>query len=276
MAQLLVSVRDAAEARIALAGGAEIIDVKEPSRGSLGRADEAVWAEVAAVCDATGDSPKAALSVALGEAKDRPTLLETPLIPPGATWAKLGLSGTLPPDEPPAGDEKANGGEGPRWPWDWLDARFQYEAIAMEEGAFGWVAVAYADHAACAAPAPADVLAEASAVGCGVLLIDTFHKDGRGLFDHRSDEELTKLGDAAKAAGLRFALAGSLTLETVPRALACGADVIAVRGAACDGDRTGGLSEAKVRALKAIMASGGRQPPEPSAPERSGAERSAS
>ena len=36
--QLLVSVRSAEEARAALEGGAALIDVKEPSRGSLGSA----------------------------------------------------------------------------------------------------------------------------------------------------------------------------------------------------------------------------------------------
>ena len=35
--QLLVSVRDGREAATALAGGAEMIDAKEPSRGPLGR-----------------------------------------------------------------------------------------------------------------------------------------------------------------------------------------------------------------------------------------------
>ena len=39
--QLLVSVRDLGEAAAALAGGADLIDVKEPIRGPLGRADEA-------------------------------------------------------------------------------------------------------------------------------------------------------------------------------------------------------------------------------------------
>ena len=34
--RLLVSVRSAAEARAALSGGADIIDAKEPSLGSLG------------------------------------------------------------------------------------------------------------------------------------------------------------------------------------------------------------------------------------------------
>ncbi|MFH5805529.1 (5-formylfuran-3-yl)methyl phosphate synthase [Alienimonas sp. DA493] len=250
MAQLLVSVRDAAEARAALAGGADVIDVKEPARGSLGRADEAVWDEVAALCAADGDSSRAAVSVALGEAAERPSLLETPLIPAGVRWAKLGLAGLLPPDAPPV--------RNPQWVWDWLDARFQYEAIAAERRTFQWVAVAYADHAACDAPAPEAVLAEAAPAGCVALLVDTFHKDGRGLFDHLSDERLTELGEQARRRGLTFALAGSLTIEDVPRALACGAEIVAVRGAACDGDRTGRVSEAKVRALKDAVASGGR------------------
>ena len=46
MTRLLVSVRSAAEAEAALAGGAALIDVKEPDRGALGRADDAVIADV--------------------------------------------------------------------------------------------------------------------------------------------------------------------------------------------------------------------------------------
>ena len=46
MTRLLVSVRSAAEAEAALSGGASVIDVKEPTRGALGRADDAVIADV--------------------------------------------------------------------------------------------------------------------------------------------------------------------------------------------------------------------------------------
>ena len=45
---LLVSVRDADEAELAVTAGAAIIDVKEPTHGSLGRADVAVAAAVIA------------------------------------------------------------------------------------------------------------------------------------------------------------------------------------------------------------------------------------
>ena len=46
MTRLLVSVRSVEEAEAALAGGADLIDVKEPTRGSLGRADDAVIAAI--------------------------------------------------------------------------------------------------------------------------------------------------------------------------------------------------------------------------------------
>ncbi len=48
--RLLVSVVDAEEARVAAAAGADVIDVKDPSRGALGEAAPHV---VRAVRDAT-------------------------------------------------------------------------------------------------------------------------------------------------------------------------------------------------------------------------------
>ena len=62
MTQLLVSVRDAEEAAIALLAGADVIDLKEPSAGSLGAVCPQVAAEVAECVDA--ERP---LSIALGE-----------------------------------------------------------------------------------------------------------------------------------------------------------------------------------------------------------------
>ena len=62
MTRLLVSVRDASEALAALAGGADIIDVKEPTRGSLGMADGDA---VAGVVEAVGE--RVPVSAALGE-----------------------------------------------------------------------------------------------------------------------------------------------------------------------------------------------------------------
>src|SRR6478735_1969877 len=62
---LLVSVRSAAEALAALAGGADVIDVKEPNRGSLGAADDETISDI--VRAVAGRAP---VSAALGELVD--------------------------------------------------------------------------------------------------------------------------------------------------------------------------------------------------------------
>src|SRR4051812_30438336 len=80
---LLVSVRSAAEAEAALAGGADLIDVKEPARGPLGRADDAVIDAV--VASVAGRRP---VSAALGELAERGGPL-----PAGCRYVKWGLAG---------------------------------------------------------------------------------------------------------------------------------------------------------------------------------------
>src|SRR4051794_40361758 len=63
--KLLVSVRSAEEALAALEGGADLIDVKEPNRGPLGRADDEVIEAVIKAVDG-----RAPVSAAMGELKD--------------------------------------------------------------------------------------------------------------------------------------------------------------------------------------------------------------
>ncbi len=153
MAALLVSVRSSAEAATALAGGAHVLDVKEPSRGPLGMAAPAVWR---AVRDrAPADRP---VSVALGELLD----WERPgAIPPssddfvGICYRKLGLAGA---------------GKLPDWP-----ARWQFLRDSWGHGP-PWIAVIYADWQIAHAPHPAEVLDVARTTGCAGLLIDTWSK----------------------------------------------------------------------------------------------------
>ena len=262
--QLLVSVRDAAEAAAALAGGADVVDVKEPARGALGAADPAVWAAVLREC-----AGRAAVSVALGEAG--PVL---DAVPPDA-WCGAAPGGVLdgfgaPPRVPlPAGVRWAKlGPAGLVADWNrasdvWY-ARERFVPPPAAAGPFGWAAVAYADHAAADAPPPGVVMTCETRDGTGagrVFLVDTFLKDGRGLFDHLGERGAAELCDRAKELGFAVALAGSLRLADVPRAVACGADVVAVRGAACDGGRVGRVSEDKVRALKEILGERGASAP---------------
>src|SRR5262249_16429846 len=65
MTRLLVSVRSLQQANSALESGVGLIDVKEPARGSLGRADDSVLVGIVGVVE--GRVP---VSAALGELRD--------------------------------------------------------------------------------------------------------------------------------------------------------------------------------------------------------------
>jgi (5-formylfuran-3-yl)methyl phosphate synthase len=119
------------------------------------------------------------------------------------------------------------------------------------------VAAAYADARRIAhAPLAPELLPHvARAAGIGVCLLDTAVKDGRGLLEWLSADELTSLVADAHAAGLQVALAGALRAEDLPVVRATGADIAGVRSAACsDGRRSGPLDAARVRALRAACA----------------------
>jgi uncharacterized protein (UPF0264 family) len=231
--RLLVSVVDAVEAREAAAAGADIVDVKNPGEGSLGAPSPSVIAGVRAavpaelpVSAAIGDMPNlpgTAALAALGAARS------------GAAFVKVGLWGVA------------------------TEAEAASLLRAVREGGSGAVVVAaaYADASRLAhAPlAPALLPRVARAAGVGVCLLDTAVKDGSGLLDWLSPDELTSLVADAHAAGLQVALAGALGAEDLPVVRAAGADIAGVRSAACgDGRRSGPLEAARVRALRAACA----------------------
>src|SRR5437763_2302356 len=89
MAGLLVSVRSAVEARSALAGGAGVIDIKDPSRGPLGAAEPAVWRAVRRVVPR--EMPLSAALGELAEWKSRRALEQHDSA--GLSYLKLGLAG---------------------------------------------------------------------------------------------------------------------------------------------------------------------------------------
>ncbi len=230
--KLLVSVRNAAEARIAREAGVDILDVKEPRFGSLGRADEQTWREIA-IQDANSKIP---LSLAAGELRD--FSIETrPFVPPGVSFLKLGLAGMK---------------NEPDWRLAWQLVRTSFESRSRESPSFDcqphfrWVAVIYAD-AAANAPSAGDILKEAALIDCAGVLVDTFHKDGRNLFDNVTSEQCRAWRQEANEAGMFFALAGSLQLADLPRVAEIRPQIVAVRSAVCrEGDRGGMIDASRV------------------------------
>ena len=209
MAGLLVSVRNAKEAMAALAGGADLIDVKEPLAGSLGAATPKTWQEIGEVVG--GEKP---LSAAMGELHDWDgSLPNTPY-----RYVKWGLS-------------KLRGVA--------LREKLTPAFHLAEEAGLTPVAVAYADYEKAGCPRPLEVLELAAGMGATVLLIDSFTKDGKGLLDYCDLESLAMLRYRSAGMGIALALAGGIGLTNIKTLLPIGPDWFAVRGAACLGQRTG-------------------------------------
>lgn len=216
---LLVSVRSAAEARSALAGGADLIDVKEPTRGPLGRADDATIREVVGAVE--GRRP---VSAALGEWRDD----RAEPIPSGLTFVKWGLAG---------------------YRSEWLKAVANVRMTTIA----GPVLVAYADWERADSPPPEALVELACQQAFAVFLIDTAVKDGTTLLDWVGASRLKALCDRLRAGGVRIALAGSLDTHGIRGLLDLRPDWFAVRGAACIGGREGTVCPDRVRALRNII-----------------------
>lgn len=227
MTGLLVSVRDLAEARIALAAGVDLIDVKEPSRGSLGAASAEVWQSVIEFV-----ADRRPVSLALGELVEGIDPERLPLAA-GARFAKVGLAGMR---------SDAN------WPQRWRDVVENLPAGTRP------VAVAYADWLVAGAPSPEEVLAVGAAAACPYLLVDTFNKSRGNLLAHLSANELHVLAAQARAAGIELVLAGSLDERTIAELLPLSPAYMAVRGAVCKGNRSGQIDETKIKRLQEILA----------------------
>ncbi|MFO1092588.1 MAG: (5-formylfuran-3-yl)methyl phosphate synthase [Planctomycetaceae bacterium] len=261
--RLLVSVRNADEAIAALAGGADIIDVKEPRRGPLGMADANIVADIVACA---GD--RAPVSAALGEVRDwvtpsgdlgaagagnaHPVTGATgsasavpptsatgfasaiPVLPSHLALAKLGLAGCA---------RHAD------WVTDWLAVRTAFEHAAGRP--LSWVAVAYGDAQIADAPPVNDVIFAAARTGCRGVLIDTYNKSGGSILELFAARDLRAFAALARAGDLFLAIAGRLHPTDLRRRSLRVADIIGVRSAACThGDRLQPIAAAQVARLQ--------------------------
>jgi (5-formylfuran-3-yl)methyl phosphate synthase len=246
--RLLVSVVSAEEARRAVAGGADIVDVKDPGEGALGAPAPAVVSEVAQVVG--GAVP---VSVALGDLPDMPhtaALAARGAALSGAAYVKVGLRGVRDLDR----------------------------AVAMMSAVFDAVrpnvsviAAAYADAGALDPPAlaPAWLPALVERTGIAGALVDTFVKDGRGLYECLSETELAELVTRTRRAGGTFGVAGQLRLGDLRRV---DADIVGVRSAVCHGgNRDGELAVDLVSAAAAELHGAGYHPGTIRVPVPSGA-----
>ncbi len=233
--QLLVSVRSADEVGPALDGGADIIDAKEPDRGSLGPVPAGTLAQI--FRSSPDDQP---VSAALGDfatSDEVESIFRELRLPPRAapTYLKLGCGGAGSPE---------------------VASIVLKTALSQAER---WtspphiVAVAYADAERTGSLPPDVVCRVAADAGVAGILVDTHVKDGTGLLHWLSPSQLAAWVRHAKGVGLLTGVAGSLGAADLESACLGLPDVVGFRGAVCDGGRSGRVVAERVATLRAQL-----------------------
>ncbi|MGK7345807.1 MAG: (5-formylfuran-3-yl)methyl phosphate synthase [Candidatus Nitrospinota bacterium M3_3B_026] len=228
--KFIASVISAKEAEVVLEI-ADVLDVKDPSKGALGAADPQIVADVRAV------APDLKISAALGEAEGRgrgAAALAAAMAEAGADIVKISVACAEP--------KRA------------LSTLLEVRK-ALSYGA-SLVAVTYADSPSGLFIKPFDLPFLASAAGADGVMIDTKVKDGSCLLDHVTEYDLARIVSEARELGLFTAFGGSLGAGSVPAAARAGADYIGFRSAIASAGRAGeGIDAGKALAISLALKS---------------------
>jgi (5-formylfuran-3-yl)methyl phosphate synthase len=229
MTLMLASVTGPDEAEIALAGGADIIDLKDPARGAFG----AVSAEVirATFTAVRGRRPLSAVAGELAMDPARIVAIAELIADTGVDYLKLGVF--------PGGDPESC-----------------FRALAPLAERVRLVGVLFADRAPdfCLLP----LLARN---GFHAAMLDTADKSNGRLLDHMDLPRLRQFVVACRTQRLIAGLAGALEAPDVPRLLVLAPGVLGFRGALCGAvGRSGRIDPDAVQAIRALI------PPESAEP----------
>lgn len=235
--QLLISVRSADEAEVALMGGADIIDVKEPVRGILGAAPMQVTRDI--VKRIGGKRP---VSATVGDIPlDQALAASEATAATGVDYVKIGAF--------PGGD---------------LASGLMAHKSLADKGV-QLILVMFAD-----LEPNLRLVRVAAEAGFKGVMFDTARKlsgflrsvareDRGNLRNILSDRQLRTFVSAAHEAGVMAGLAGSLDNDDIPELMALQPDVLGFRGAACKGGaREGALELSAVAALRNEIANAAR------------------
>jgi dihydroneopterin aldolase len=221
MTLFLASVRDEAEAAIALRAGADIIDLKEPRRGALGALDPDTTRGIVSLI--AGRVP---VSATIGDLPMHAEMIGAAVLEKaacGVDYVKFGLF--------PDGD-----------------ARRCLAALRPLALRVPLIVVLFADRLP-----DFDAVAAAADMGAAGLMLDTADKGSGSLRAHLDALALKSFVTQAKAHGLTVGLAGSLAAADVPELLPIAPDLLGFRGALCCGFRSASLDPAACAAVRALI-----------------------
>lgn len=222
MTKLLASVTGVSEAEIALVGGADIIDLKNPADGALGAVAEDEIRQV--VTHVAGRCP---VSAVCGNLPMDPAIVTgkvEAILATGIDYIKIGFL----PD--PAAVACAR-------------------ALAQFAGRVKLVAVLFADR-----QPDFDLLPVFAESGFYGAMVDTADKEKGRLLDHLPPERVPTFVSRARSHSLAVGLSGSLEAPDIPRLLPFRPDFLGFRGALCGGSqRTAGIDIEAVKRIRTLI-----------------------
>ena len=224
MTLFLASVRDEAEAEIALLNRADIVDLKEPARGALGAVDRGATSNIVSFV-----AGRVCVSATIGDLPMQPEMIRDAVLERaacGVDYVKFGLF--------PGGDQQGC-----------LDA---LRPVAWR---VHLILVLFTDRL------PAfDAISAAAAMGASGIMLDTADKRTGSLVTHLGLREIACFITEARAHGLMVGVAGSIAVADVPELLALAPDLLGFRGALCHGSRNASLDAAACAAIRALIPEG--------------------
>jgi dihydroneopterin aldolase len=222
MIRFLASVRSAEEAAIALAGGADIIDAKEPRTGALGRVGPAALAGI--LREVAGRRP---VSATIGDLPLEPQTVADAVEAMAASGVDIVKIGFFP---------------GP------LEPTLAALQPMVRSGA-RLVAVTFADRR----PELGRIVRNCADAGFYGVMLDTAEKAGGNLTAHLGLGALQEFVTESRALGLLTGLAGSLRIGDIPALASCGADYLGFRSALTAGSRNDAVDPAAVRIVRRAL-----------------------
>lgn len=230
MTLLLASVGGAEEAEVALARGADIIDLKDAARGPLGALDpDAVRAIVTRIA---GRRPVSAVTGNLPMEPDAIAAAVAAMAEAGVQYVKVGLL-------PEPGRE---------------DCIRRLSALARNTKIVGVMFADLDPGMDAHLDANLTLLRRMGEAGFAGAMLDTARKGSGRLLDRMDITSLASFIGTCRAQGLLAGLAGSLEAPDIPRLLPLAPDYLGFRGALCaGGDRTARIDPAAFQMVRDLI-----------------------
>jgi uncharacterized protein (UPF0264 family) len=227
---LLVSPRNIDEAKIVMENGVKYIDCKNPSEGSLGANFPWIIKEMKNLIP---NHKIQLLSATIGDFPNLPgsaSLAALGAAVSGADIIKVGLKG-------PNNEEQGI-----------YLMKNVVKAVKNYNHNIKVVVAGYADRSVSGkSPFYLNIPKIAFKSGSDIAMLDTYVKNGKGLFDFLSTEQLLKFKEKAKDLNIKIALAGNIMMQDIYAIKEISPEILGVRSVVCEGyDRIKGTIKAEL------------------------------